>query len=138
MEKFGLPRDGKDEGVTASGLGKAALLAGALVAAGGAYVNHRDDALERQAMEHSLTVENTQGLKSREDIPLEAFYAVDEYKSILGNTWTVPSVLGSDSEQDKIRAVIAEKHGVSVQDFEDAFAWKIRDEEQRAPDPDVE
>ena len=138
MEKFGLPREESEEGVTASGLGKAALLAGALAVAGGAYVNHRDETLERQAMEHSLTVENTQGLKAREEIPLEAFYAVDEYKSVLGNTWSIPSVVGGESEQDKIRAVIAEKHGVSVNDFEDAFEWKVRDEEQKAPDPDLE
>ena len=128
MEKFGLEHIPKEEGgITTSGLGKAALLAGALVAAGGAYEHHHDAVLEAQTLEHSQTIEHTAGLPARENIPLEAFSAVDEYKSILGDTWSLRSVPGSDSEQDRMQAAIATKHGVSVKDFAQAFEWKLRD-----------
>lgn len=125
MEKFGLSHNdnNREEESSVSGLGKAALLAGALVAAGAAYENH-NDAVEGESA-HSI--EAIAGLPARESVPLEAFYAVDEYKEILGETWDLRSVPGSDSEQDRMQASLALKHGVSVVDFKNAFEYKLHD-----------
>lgn len=122
----------REEGVSGSTLGKAALLTGALVAVGAAYENHDDTSNQSQAPEYSQTVpesayEISLTLRARESIPLEAFHAVDEYKSILGDTWSERSVPGADSEQNRMQQAIAQKHGVSQKDFAQAFEWKLRD-----------
>ena len=68
------------------------------------------------------------GFPARESIPLEAFYAVDEYKSILGETWTLPFVPGAESEQERMIESIAVKHGITKNDFAQAFRYKVNDE----------
>lgn len=132
MEKFGLSHMGErkeeEEGISGSSLGKAALLAGALVAGGAAYENHNDAVGANAALERAHTIEHIAGLPARESIPLGAFLAVDEYKSILGETWSIRSVPDSDSEQDRMQASLALKHGVSPRDFAQAFEYKLRDE----------
>ena len=129
MEKFGLSHNDNNskEESSVGGLGKAALLAGALVAAGAAYENHNDAVEGEQALDRAHSIEVIAGLPARESVPLEAFYAVDEYKEILGETWDLRSVPGSDSEQDRMQASLALKHGVSVVDFKNAFEYKLHD-----------
>lgn len=122
----------KEEGVSGSTLEKAALLTGAPVAAGAVYENYNDTADQIQGPEYSQTAPESAyaaslTLRAWESIPLEAFAAVDEYKSILGETWNLRSVPGSDSEQDKMQETIAQKHGVSQKDFAQAFEWKLLD-----------
>ena len=122
----------KEEGVSGGTFGKAALLTGALVAAGALYENYNDTTDQLQAPEYSQVVPESASeisltLRARESIPLEAFVAVDEYKSILGETWSERSVPGSDSEQERMQQAIAQKHGVSQKDFAQAFEWKLRD-----------
>ena len=111
---------------------KMAIAGGALLAVTGGVMleNHKDDVSERQRQEHSQAFERTSveaGFPARESIPLDAFRAVDEYKSILGETWSVPFVPGANSEQEKMIEHIAQKHGVTKKDFAQAFRYKVND-----------
>jgi len=129
MDNFGLPK--KEEGESLSkNLKMAAAGAAMLIATGAALENQNESVAEVQAQEHSQEFEKSSieaGFPARESIPLEAFRAVDEYKSILGETWTLPFVPGADSEQEKMIESIATKHGVSKNDFAQAFRYKVND-----------
>lgn len=128
---FGLEHIPRKEEEESSGAGFKVALVGAALAAGVAGValenDSNDSALQAQAEAHTQMIENAAALPARESIPLNAFYAVDEYKEVAGNTWEFRSVPGSDSEQDKMQAAIAQKHGVSLEDFKNAFEYKLRD-----------
>lgn len=129
IDNFGLPKE-KDEGMsknTKMAIAGAAMLA---VAGGAILENHKSDVAETQTQEHLLAFEKSSveaGFPTRESIPLEAFYAVDEYKSILGATWSIPFVPGADSEQEKMIEHLAQKHGVSKNDFAQALRYKFND-----------
>lgn len=101
-----------------------------LAAAGGVLEHQNETVANVQAQERAVAFEKAsieKGFPARESIPLNAFYAVDEYKSILGETWSMPFVPGADSEQEKMIESIAQKHGVTKRDFAQALRYKLSD-----------
>lgn len=129
IDNFGLPKE-KDEGMstnTKMAIAGAALLA---VTAGTMYENDQDATQESKRTESAQKYEAKsvkEGYPMRESIPPGAMLAVEEYKSILGATWSIPFVPGADSEQEKMIESIAQKHGVSKNDFAQALRYKFSD-----------